>query len=187
MGVGVRLLRRAGSVAVLTLVRRIRGSRWTLPLFSPISVKLKISNSSRELGRLFERHGDQIGPDGKVKRSIPLPAKQISSLAFGGPDLTDIFITSAAKPEPMPVMPPDYDPAKKLEALSSHDLEDLMAVVDGRVELVEEIHAGAADVRAYIAAEIRKLLAIPEFLDALQATCSPTKRARLASRYCWND
>ena len=49
-------------------------------------------------------------PDGKVERSIPLPAKQISSLAFGGPDLTDIFITSAAKPEPMPVMPPDYDP-----------------------------------------------------------------------------
>lgn len=50
---------------------------------------------------------------------------------------------------------------------SSPDLEDLMAVVDGRTELVEEIQAGAADVRAYIAAELRKLLAIREFLDAL--------------------
>jgi len=49
-------------------------------------------------------------PDGKVERSIETPAKQTSSLAFGGPDLTDIFITSAAKSEPMPIMPPGYDP-----------------------------------------------------------------------------
>jgi D-xylonolactonase len=49
-------------------------------------------------------------PDGKVERRIPTPAKQTSSLMFGGPDLTDIFITSAARSEPMPVMPPGYDP-----------------------------------------------------------------------------
>jgi D-xylonolactonase len=49
-------------------------------------------------------------PDGKLERRISLPAKQISSLAFGGPDLTDIFVTSAAKPEAMPVMPSGYDP-----------------------------------------------------------------------------
>lgn len=48
-------------------------------------------------------------PDGKVEWKIETPAKQTSSLAFGGPDLTDIFITSAAKSEPMPVMPPGYD------------------------------------------------------------------------------
>jgi sugar lactone lactonase YvrE len=49
-------------------------------------------------------------PDGKIERTIATPAKQTSSLAFGGPDLTDIFITSAAKSEPMPIMPPGYDP-----------------------------------------------------------------------------
>jgi sugar lactone lactonase YvrE len=49
-------------------------------------------------------------PDGKLERRITLPAKQISSLAFGGPELTDIFITSAGKPEPMPVMPLGYNP-----------------------------------------------------------------------------
>ena len=48
--------------------------------------------------------------DGKVEREIRTPAKQTSSLAFGGPELTDIFITSAAKSEPMPIMPPGYDP-----------------------------------------------------------------------------
>jgi len=49
-------------------------------------------------------------PDGKVERRIATPAKQTSSLAFGGAELTDIFITSAGRPEPMPVMPPGYDP-----------------------------------------------------------------------------
>ena len=48
--------------------------------------------------------------DGKVERTIQTPAKQNSSLAFGGSDLTDIFITSASKSEPMPIMPPGYDP-----------------------------------------------------------------------------
>lgn len=49
-------------------------------------------------------------PDGNVERRIATPAKQTSSLIFGGPDLTDIFITSASKAEQMPVMPPGYDP-----------------------------------------------------------------------------
>ena len=49
-------------------------------------------------------------PGGKIERTIKTSAKQTSSLAFGGPELTDIFITSAAKSEPMPIMPPGYDP-----------------------------------------------------------------------------
>ena len=49
-------------------------------------------------------------PDGKLERRVEIPAKQTSSLAFGGPGLNDIFVTSAARSEPMPVMPPGYDP-----------------------------------------------------------------------------
>ncbi len=49
-------------------------------------------------------------PDGKLERRIQIPAKQTSSLAFGGPEMKDIFVTSAAKSEPMPGMPPGYDP-----------------------------------------------------------------------------
>jgi len=49
-------------------------------------------------------------PDGRLERRLYVPAKQVSSLMFGGPDLRDIFVTSAAKSEPMPVMPPGYDP-----------------------------------------------------------------------------
>lgn len=49
-------------------------------------------------------------PDGKVERRVRTPAKQTSSVMFGGEDLTDLFITSAARSEPMPVMPKGYDP-----------------------------------------------------------------------------
>lgn len=84
-----------------------------------------------------------------------------------------------------------YFCATKLEAFagrgkndyqSSHDLEDLMAVVDGRAELVEEIRDGVGNVRAYIAAEIRKLLAVREFLDALPGYLlpDPASQARVS-------
>ena len=70
----------------------------------------------------------------------------------------------------------------KNEYQSSHDLEDLMAVVDGRAELVEEIRDGVWNVRAYIAAEIRKLLAVREFLDALSGYVlpDPASQARVS-------
>jgi len=48
-------------------------------------------------------------PDGKVERRVAIPAKQPSALCFGGPDLTEIFVTSAGQSEPMPIMPPGYD------------------------------------------------------------------------------
>jgi D-xylonolactonase len=48
-------------------------------------------------------------PAGKLERRIEIPAKQTSAMAFGGPELRDLFITSAARSEPMPVMPPNYD------------------------------------------------------------------------------
>jgi D-xylonolactonase len=48
-------------------------------------------------------------PDGRVERRLEVPAKQTTSIAFGGDDLEDIFVTSAAKPGPLPIMPPGYD------------------------------------------------------------------------------
>ena len=59
-------------------------------------------------------YGSQViryAPDGKIERRIAIPSKQPSSITFGGPDLSDIFITSAAKSDPAPVMPPGYDPS----------------------------------------------------------------------------
>lgn len=80
-----------------------------------------------------------------------------------------------------------YFCATKLEAFagrgkhdyqSSHDLEDLVAVVDGRPELPEEIHSAPEDVRAFVAAEIRNLLATREFLDALPGYLLPDQASQ---------
>ncbi|MEW5978418.1 MAG: SMP-30/gluconolactonase/LRE family protein [Acidobacteriota bacterium] len=49
-------------------------------------------------------------PDGKLERRIAIPAKQTSSVALGGPNLQELFITSAGRSEVLPVMPPGYDP-----------------------------------------------------------------------------
>ena len=48
-------------------------------------------------------------PDGRVERRVAVPAKQTSALAFGGPDLTDIFVTSAHRSDALPLAPPNYD------------------------------------------------------------------------------
>ena len=48
-------------------------------------------------------------PDGKVERRIALPARQVSSLAFGSPHLTDLYVTSAADYAPSPLEPPGFD------------------------------------------------------------------------------
>jgi hypothetical protein len=72
--------------------------------------------------------------------------------------------------------------ATKLEAFKgrgkgdffgSHDLEDLISVVDGRPALVTEVQAGAVDLRAYVRAEIHGLLSTPGFLDALPGYLLP--------------
>lgn len=66
--------------------------------------------------------------------------------------------------------------ATKLEAfkgrgngdfLVSHDLEDIVTVVDGRPALTDELRGAPEELRAYIATEISSLLGTPQFLDAL--------------------
>ena len=49
----------------------------------------------------------------------------------------------------------------------SKDLEDVVAVVDGRPELVDEVAHAPADVRAYLADRIGRLLADDAFVDAV--------------------
>ncbi len=49
-------------------------------------------------------------PDGEIERRIATPAKQASCCAFGGPNLDDLYITSAARSEITPEIPVGYDP-----------------------------------------------------------------------------
>ena len=50
--------------------------------------------------------------------------------------------------------------------VASHDLEDIIAVVDGRPEIGSDVAAAGADVRDYIGTEIRALLDAPNSVEA---------------------
>lgn len=75
-----------------------------------------------------------------------------------------------------------YFCATKLEAfanrgqgdyMASHDLEDFVAVIDGRPELAKEIQSAPQDVRSYVASEVRKMLGTDAFVDALPGHLLP--------------
>jgi len=55
----------------------------------------------------------------------------------------------------------------------SHDLEDIVAVIDGREEIAREVAASPADVRTYVASELRHLLGVQAFVDALSGFLLP--------------
>ncbi len=70
------------------------------------------------------------------------------------------------------VLTPALFIATKLEAFhgrggddvfASHDLEDIIAVVDGRPEIVDDVAAAAGDVRGYIGREIQVLFESSDF------------------------
>lgn len=61
----------------------------------------------------------------------------------------------------------------KGDYLSSHDLEDLITVVDGRSELVNELRSAPDDVRSYIAGAINQMLKTTDFMDALPGYLLP--------------
>ncbi len=48
-------------------------------------------------------------PDGKPERTIALPVAQPTSVAFGGPDWTDLYVTSAAARWESPLAPQGHD------------------------------------------------------------------------------
>ena len=71
---------------------------------------------------------------------------------------------------------PAYFVATKLEAfedrgrgdyLASHDLEDVLSVVDGRREIVDELAAAESALRAYVSGVFARLMADDGFLNAL--------------------
>ena len=84
------------------------------------------------------------------------------------------------------VITPEHFLATKLEAFhgrgrndytGSHDLEDVIAVVDGRSEIVGEVLANP-DVREYVSSEIGRLLGIQAFLDALPGFLLPDRASQ---------
>lgn len=78
--------------------------------------------------------------------------------------------------------------ATKLEAfagrgggdfLTSHDIEDVLNIVDGRRELTEEMAAAPAELRQVAAAAFQRLLTNPDFANVLPGLIAEPERAGL--------
>lgn len=78
--------------------------------------------------------------------------------------------------------------ATKLEAfagrgngdfMSSHDLEDVLNIVDGREELADEMGAAPTQLRQAVAAAIAQLLKNPDFVNVLPGLIAEPERATL--------
>lgn len=76
--------------------------------------------------------------------------------------------------------------ATKLEAfasrgggdfLSSHDLEDVLNIVDGREELGNEMATAPQDLREAVVAAFARLLANPDFANVLPGLVAEPERA----------
>ena len=69
----------------------------------------------------------------------------------------------------------------KNDLLASHDLEDVIAVIDGRPSLLDEVLKAPRELKVYLADETQKLLGRQEFIDALPGYLlpDPASQARL--------
>jgi len=62
---------------------------------------------------------------------------------------------------------------------ASHDLEDFVAVIEGRDTLVQEIAESPQELRRYLAEAAMMLLAEPRFLDVLPGFVLSNERVPL--------
>ena len=81
-----------------------------------------------------------------------------------------------------------YFVATKLEAFNdrgnsdvylSHDLEDIITVVDGRIELLAELAAAPGEVRRFVAGHFQAVLNHPDFSNVLPGIVSQSTRTGL--------
>lgn len=79
----------------------VDGSRGGSPDGATVDAEGYVWSATVFDGRLF-----RYAPDGTVDRVIEMPVCKITSVAFGGPDLDRLFVTSMAEP-PLPKYPGD--------------------------------------------------------------------------------
>ena len=120
---------------------------------------------------------------GRILDVMPLEEKILGfSNRWYRPAMESAVVRRLAKDLEIRMVTAPFFLATKLEAFrgrgkgdffGSHDLEDLIAVVDGRASLVAETREDAAVLGAYIRAEIGRLLAQTGFRDALPGYLLP--------------
>ncbi len=66
-----------------------------------------------------------------------------------------------------------FDGRGERDYLASIDMEDIITLIDGRAEVVDEVAEAAPDIRQFLATRFGNLLQTRSFLDAVSAHLSP--------------
>jgi hypothetical protein len=61
---------------------------------------------------------------------------------------------------------------------ASHDIEDIIAVVDGRPELATEVRASEAELKAYLRQQFGKMVNDPTFVESIQGHLLPDETSQ---------
>jgi predicted nucleotidyltransferase len=131
--------------------------------------------------------GDEMAARGQVDAPGAENRRMAVAAVAAFKEATGLPVTAVWE---IPVISAPLFVATKLEAfhnrgkgdyLASHDLEDLITVIDGREELFTEIQASEEELKRYIAAELSKLLQERDFQLALpgQLSGDAASQARL--------
>jgi len=141
----------------------------------------KLSESLRELG--FKEDQSEGAPlcrwvmEGVILDVMPTDSEILGFsniwYATAMKEAVEIYLPNAKR---IKVVTAPYFLATKLEAfagrgngdyLLSHDLEDLISVVDGRPEIIEEVRQTNEDVKTYLSEKFKLLLDDSRFVEAL--------------------
>jgi predicted nucleotidyltransferase len=82
---------------------------------------------------------------------------------------------------------PPYFLATKIDAfkgrgggdyMASHDMEDIITILDGRPEIVSEIRSSSDDLKVFLSQTFRTLLANDEFLESIPGHLAPDRASQ---------
>jgi predicted nucleotidyltransferase len=82
---------------------------------------------------------------------------------------------------------PPYFLATKIDAfkgrgggdyMASHDMEDIITILDGRPEIISEIRSSSDDLKDFLSRTFRTLLVNDEFLDSIPGHLSPDRASQ---------
>jgi len=149
----------------------------------------RLANALRDLG--FQEDMGDVICRWKLNTLLDTLIVDLMPTAEGVLDFTNIWYAGAVQESVtiglpnsllIRVVTAPYFIATKLEAFhnrgkeqfdSSHDIEDIINLVDGRHTVVEEIKAQPGDVQLYLKEEIEDLISDTRFLDAIPLHFKP--------------
>jgi hypothetical protein len=120
--------------------------------------------------------------DAMIVDVMPIDEKALGFSNRWYPAAVDTALVHRIAGHDVRVVTPALFLATKLEAFrgrgggdmyASHDLEDIVTVIDGRPEIIADVGAAGADVRAAIASDVRSLLDDADFREALAGFLMP--------------